>query len=218
MTGSGTFRTPQLHLFEENIEYARKLITGGTALKGIQRISGADYGDLAQAHPEDLFRAAWSQAVAALDHWLHEEVIERAVKLANDTGRQRPDSLARLKMPIEMVERTYREPFYVIFREFLEIEYRRTSFHSTEDITSGVRLVTHLKPGEIWTAVGKAFGMTPVEVKQRHDREIIKRRNDIAHRADRDAQGRRQPLSAAEAGAAVAWIHDLVHELAVLLG
>ena len=37
--------------------------------------------------------------------------------------------------------------------------------------------------------------MTREQVKQRHDSEIIKRRNDISHRADRDANGQRQPMS-----------------------
>ena len=52
--------------------------------------------------------------------------------------------------------------------------------------------------------------MTVAEVRQRHDQKIIKRRNDIAHRADRDAHGIRQPITAGDADSAVAWITDLV--------
>ena len=44
-------------------------------------------------------------------------------------------------MPVEMVERTREVPFHVVFREFLEIEYSQTSFHSTDDIIGGFRLV-----------------------------------------------------------------------------
>jgi hypothetical protein len=202
----------------ENIDYARNLITGGVALQGIQSFPGANYGDLGKAHPEDLFRAAWTQSVAALDYWLHEEIIDKAVTLANDTGRERPPGLLRLRMPVEMVERARWESFHVVFREFLRDEYRRTSFLGTDDIASGFRLVTQLKPNEIWTAVGTAFGMTALAVKERHDKVIIKRRNDIAHRADRDAHGKRQPITADEASATVTWISNLVQELALLLG
>ena len=59
--------------------------------------------------------------------------------------------------------------------------------------------------------------MTREQVKQHHD-EIIKRRNDISHRADRDANGERQPMNEAQARAAVDWINNLVHELFGLLG
>ena len=210
--------SPHLAQFRENIDYARNLITGGVALQGIQNFPGADYGDLSKAHPEDLFRAAWTQAVAALDYWLHEEIIDRAVTLANDTGQQRPPGLLRLRMPMEMVERARSESFHDVFREFLRDEYRRTSFLGTDDISSGFKLVTQLKPAEIWTSVGTSFGMTANDVKQRHDTVIIKRRNDIAHRADRDALGHRQSISSSDAGNAVTWIADLAEELSGLLG
>lgn len=209
--------TAQLQLFDENIRYARDLIAGGVALQGLRSFPSANYGDLSKAHPEDLYRAAWSQAVAAMDHWLHDEIIERAVTLANDTGNLRPPSLASLKMPFNMVERMRNEGPHVVFREFLEDEYRRKSFHNTEDITTGIKLVTHLTSNDIWNKVSLAFNMTREQVRQRHDGEIIKRRNDIAHRADRDSNGRRQPMSEAQARAAVDWINNLVHELGNIL-
>jgi len=218
MTSPDPPRTPQLRLFDKNIQYARDLITGGAALQGLRNFPAADYGDLGKAHPEDLYRAAWNQAVAAMDHWLHDEVIERAVKLANDTGNQRPPSLANLKMPFKMVERMRNEAANVVFRDFLEDEYRRKSFHNTEDITGGIKLVTHLTSDRIWDTIGKAFNMTREQVKQRHDGEIIKRRNDISHRADMNANGQRQPMSEDQARAAIEWISNLVHELFGLLG
>jgi hypothetical protein len=218
MTSPDTVGTSQLRLFDENIEYARDLIAGGFALEGLRNFPTANYGDLGKAHPEDLYRAAWNQAVAAMDHWLHDEVIERAVKLANDTGNLRPPSLANLKIPFKMVERMREEGSHVVFRDFLEDEYRRKSFHNTEDITTGIKLITYLTSNEIWDSVGRAVNMTREEVKRHHDSEIIKRRNDISHRADRDANGQRQPISADQACAAVDWINDLVYELSGILG
>jgi hypothetical protein len=210
--------TRQLQLFDENIQYAKDLIAGGVALQGLHNFPAANYGDLGKAHPEDLYRAAWNQAVAAMDHWLHDEVIERAVRLANDTGNLRPQSLANLKMPFKTVERMRNEAAHVVFRDFLEDEYRRRSFHNTDDITAGLKLVTHLSSNDIWSAVGNAFSMTREQVKERHDGEVIKRRNDISHRADRNANGQRQPMSEDQARAAVDWINELVYELFSLLG
>jgi hypothetical protein len=199
-----------LQEFEENIQYARGLIAGGIALQGMQSFP---------AHPDDLYRAAWSQAVSAMDHWLHNEIIERAVRLANDVGNQRPQSMLNLKMPFEMVERINigREPSHVVFRDFLEREYGRKSFHSVSDINEGMRLVAHLSGDEIWHSIGNACGMTLKQARDRHN-EVIKRRNDISHRADRGANGHRQPMTDAEASAAVDWVADLVHELLNLLG
>lgn len=207
MTRLNPVQTP-LQEFDENIQYARALIAGGVALQSLQNFP---------AHPEDLYRAAWNQAVSAMDHWLHDELIDRAVRLANDTGNQRPQSMLNLRLPFEMVERTRSEPVYVVFRDFLKKEFQRRSFHSAEDITQGIKLVSHLTSDSIWNAVARAFGMSQQQAKKNHE-EIIKRRNDISHRADRDTLGQRQCMTEAQATAAIDWIHNLVHELFGLLG
>jgi hypothetical protein len=207
MTGPTSIQTP-IQEFGENIRYARALIAGGVALQALQDFP---------AHPEDLYRAAWSQAVAAMDHWLHDELIVRAVRLANDTGNQRPSSMLNLKMPFVMLERTRYEPVYVVFRDFLVKEFERKSFHGVEDITTGIKLVSHLTGDDIWRAVGRASEITIQQAKQRHS-EVIRRRNEIAHRADRDALGQRQSVTEAQATAAVDWIDNLVRELFGLLG
>lgn len=56
--------------------------------------------------------------------------------------------------------------------------------------------------------VGDALGMSAADVKWRHDKEVIQRRNDIAHRADLDPQGNRRPMTADEAGTAVEWVFN----------
>ena len=79
MINPNTVGTPQLGLFDENIQYARDLIAGGVALEGLRNFPAANYGDLGKAHPDDLYRAAWNQAVAALDHRAGVEVAEGGV-------------------------------------------------------------------------------------------------------------------------------------------
>lgn len=201
--------SPNLREFKENIQYARDLIAGGLALQG-QVLQGFP------AQPEDLYRAAWSQAVSAMDHWLHDEVIERAVVLANDLGNVRTSRMNALRVPFAEVERMRGVSFPVVFRDFLTKEYERRSFHSTTDISDGMKLVSHRTPDELWAAVGQAFSLTKDEARRHHD-DIIKRRNDISHRADRGTSGRRQSMSDGQVTAAVNWIETLVHELHVLL-
>lgn len=207
MTNQSPAQT-SLQEFDENIRYAKALIAGGIALLGLQNFP---------AHPEDLYRAAWNQAVAAMDHWMHDELIQRAVNLANDTGNVRPQAMRNLKMPFEMVERMRLESSHVVFRDFLKEEFGRRSFHGTTDITAGVKLVSHLSGDEIWRMVGSAAGMTLQQAKQCHN-DVIKRRNDISHRADRDVSGQRQPMTEDQAAAAIDWIDNLVHTLHTLLG
>jgi restriction system protein len=196
-----------LQEFEENIQYARLLIAGGVALQGLPDFP---------AHAEDLYRAAWNQAVSAMDHWLHGELIERALYLINDTGNQRPASMLNLRLPFAMLERTRSEPLHIVFREFLENEFQRRSFHGVQDITDGLKLVTHLDANSVWDSVGRAFGISRDQAKQTHQ-QIIKRRNEISHRADRDASGGRQLMTETQATAAVDWIDGLVHGLYGLL-
>jgi restriction system protein len=202
--------SPNLREFEENIQYARALIAGGIALQG-QGLR--DF----PAHPEDLYRAAWSQAVSAMDHWLHDELIERAVVLANDLGKVRTSRMNDLKVPFADVERMRGVSFPVVFREFLAKEFERRSFHGTTDVSDGMKLVCDLTPDRLWIAVGRASSLTKDQAKQRHN-DVIRRRNDISHRADRDGSGRRQPMTDGEVTAAVDWVDTLVHELHRLLG
>jgi hypothetical protein len=57
------------------------LVIGGERLAGL-KVGAFDV--------EDLYRAAWVQAVAALDHWVTREIVERAVSLAEQPKAARP--------------------------------------------------------------------------------------------------------------------------------
>ncbi|TDC96134.1 hypothetical protein [Actinomadura sp. 7K507] len=203
--------------FEENIRYAEGLVIGGRALEGIRGIPNMNFGALSAAHPEDLYRAAWNQAVSALDHWLHREIIDRAVILTNDMGRERPAALQRLPMPFAMVERMHTESMRDVFREYLEDELSRITYQRSQRITEGLRLILTDKPSEIWAKVGANLAMTPEAVKAYQDAIVI-RRNRIAHEADLDAQGNRTPMTGDEAEVTVEWIRKLAAALAQILG
>ncbi|GAA4966631.1 hypothetical protein GCM10023238_38030 [Streptomyces heliomycini] len=55
-----------------NLSYARRMVKAGRMLTPF-RSPTIDI--------DDFYRAAWVQAVAAIDHWLHEEVLRRVAEL-----------------------------------------------------------------------------------------------------------------------------------------
>jgi hypothetical protein len=75
--------------FTRNLDDARKLVHGGRRLAQL-KVGAFDV--------DDLYRAGWVQAVAALDHWVTRELIDRAVILAKDRSLVRPPKFNRLKL------------------------------------------------------------------------------------------------------------------------
>ncbi|MFJ6022113.1 hypothetical protein ACIQFP_22435 [Nocardiopsis alba] len=201
--------------FESNLSYARNMVTGGRALEGLRGLA-VNYGDLAAAHPEDLYRAAWSQAVSALDHWLHQEVLEHAVALVRSPERPLPDRLAKLKMPFSTVEQMADNSVDSVFAEFIEEEIRRDTYQRSKGIGEGLRLITHLNAQQIWERVAEGLGTNVAAARDRQDK-IVDRRNRIAHQADLDRDGRRTPMSADEVEAAVVWIESVAEQIRTLL-
>ncbi|CAM3626807.1 restriction endonuclease [Nocardiopsis gilva] len=201
--------------FERNIAYAQALIVGGRALDGL-RSAGANFGDLSAPHPEDLYRAAWTQAVSALDHWLHLEVVEHAVAIVADHTRRRPPKLNKIQVPFDVAERLHSDPADSsgdVFRDFITKHIQRDTYQRSVGIGEAIRLVTTLEGNDIWRRVGATLGMRADEVRKRQD-DIVDRRNRIAHHADLGPDGRRSPISADEADAAVEWINTLATALA----
>lgn len=69
---------------QRNLNYARSLATAGQHLAQL---------DVRSFEVDDVFRAAWVQAVAALDHWVRQEVRYRMLRLAaNPAAPSRPGS------------------------------------------------------------------------------------------------------------------------------
>lgn len=207
--------TSEFRQFEKNIDYARRLIAGGDTFEDM-RNAMPNFEDRSLADPDDLYRAAWVQAVSALDHWMHREIVRRAVALINDTGRERPEALSRLAIPFGSVERMRREPIANIFRDYLENYLAWQSLQTIEKIQGAIRLVIIKTPGAIWSEVANSLAKTPEQVKLRHA-GVISRRNQIAHEADLLPDGTRRPITKDDATGAVQWIDDLAHALAKIL-
>lgn len=199
-----------------NLELARDLVRGGRHLQRLQ---------VRAFNITDLYRAAWVQAVSALDHWVHRELYERALWLALDTSAKRPAKFLQIQVPMAWFEdvhhgsTTLREAF----REHLQTQFGHLSFQHPEKIKQAL---AHVSDASLWSAVAVELskadvGYEPHTSKGVQDQllAIVKRRNRIAHEADRnpDVAGR-SPLSDAEAAEAIEWIERLVTAMFAVIG
>ncbi|GLY82314.1 hypothetical protein [Actinoallomurus iriomotensis] len=202
--------------FTQNIEYAKRLVSGGERLAQL-RVGAFDV--------DDLYRAAWVQAVAALDHWVTREIVERAVRLAENPNVERPTKFSTLKMPVELFERIHHhdQPLSATFREHLEQTFGYMTFQNPDKIKEGF---AHVSKTKLWPKVAEAINRdrTPsdqvtAEAVQTKVRQIAARRNRIAHTADRNLDGTgRAAITAAEAHSAIDWLTLTAEGIVVALG
>ncbi|MEV0974476.1 hypothetical protein [Microtetraspora glauca] len=183
--------------FERNLEYAKQLVRAGQHLDAIG-VSAFDVGDL--------HRAAWVQAVAALDHWVHQEVYHRAILLAQQPGIPKPRKFREFTIPMELFEDVHHGtvPLDQALRKHLKQVVGRKTFQGPEDIKDGFAIVSDVA---LWEQVTKAinserFGgterLTAKAIKQMLG-AIVWRRNKIAHESDRDTDDDRKRHISAEA-------------------
>ncbi|GAA0322417.1 hypothetical protein GCM10010151_10310 [Actinoallomurus spadix] len=203
--------------FTRNLEYARQLVGGGRRL-GQLRVGAFDV--------DDLYRAAWVQAVAALDHWITREIIDRAVTLAQNPSITRPPNFNKLKMPVELFERVHyeQEPIDAAFRAFFEQTFEFRTFQAPDKIKEGF---AHVSTVKLWVRVAEIMDaarsddepITPDIVRQRLDR-IAKRRNAIAHTADRDPTSptMRAAITADETLATINWLQAMAAAIQEAVG
>lgn len=219
--------TKAFERFLDNMRFARSMITSGRALEKAQQAQ-LNLGELSEADPGDMYRAAWVQAVAGLDHWLHEEIYDRVPKLVSNANQRRPDKLRKLSIPLEQIDEFQHrgKQLRIVVREVLEQEIGRDSYHQPDRINDGVRLVVHKTPAQIWGEVavvvadrlGESEDWNAARVKQRQQ-GVVWRRNKIAHEADLDRKtGRRRPITADDATNAVSWTEHLGYALLSVLG
>ncbi|MWK34736.1 hypothetical protein GEV43_12260 [Actinomadura sp. J1-007] len=202
--------------FQQNISYARQLIQGGQNLEHL-KVGAFDV--------TDLYRAAWSQAVAAIDHWVTREIVDRGVVLALRPGVPRPAKFDKLTMPVAVFEKIhhYSAPLAEVFRAHLEQEFEFKTFQSPEKIQEGFAHVSEVKlwvkVAEILTGQDPSSPVTSDEVRARM-REIARRRNNIAHTADHnpDQPEQKLPITASEAEQTIDWLESIALAIQQALG
>ncbi|WP_433498877.1 hypothetical protein ACQP1K_00475 [Sphaerimonospora sp. CA-214678] len=189
--------------FERNLEYAKQLVQAGQHLEAIG-VTSFDVGDL--------YRAAWVQAVAALDHWVHQEVYHRAILLAQQPGIPKPRKFREFTVPMDLFEDVHHGtvPLDQALRRHLRQVIGRRTFQGPEDIKDGFAIISDVA---LWDNAAKAVSeelpdgakrLTAKEVKQMLG-AIVWRRNKITHESDRDPDDddRKRPISSSSAMDAV---------------
>ncbi|MFC5821950.1 hypothetical protein [Nonomuraea harbinensis] len=202
--------------YQRNLGYARQLVHGG---RNLERL-GVGAFDVT-----DLYRAAWTQAVAALDHWVTQEIIDRAVALAQRPGAPRPNNFSKLSMPVELVEKVHRnaEPLEDAFRAALEQFFEFKTFQHPDKIAEGF---SHVSKVKLWKTVASKLTdqdpSKPIEADEirRQLTEIARRRNNIAHTADHDPDSfrRKKRITVREAEQTIDVLESVVIAILQALG
>ncbi|KAF4410971.1 hypothetical protein [Streptomyces lycii] len=209
--------TQQFQSFTTNLDYARKMINAGQSLHGL-RPEALDVGDL--------YRAAWVQAVSAVDHWLHEELYRRVGEIAEDAGAEKPAALENFELPLAYIEQVRRGEAELADKvvEHVKAKWAYIPMHNPSKIVEAYKLVPN--GADLWGRAAQQINewhRGRVSYNGRSLRakfsEIVERRNKIAHYADLEDGdlGRRRPVTAADASDAVDWIERIALAIAKVL-
>jgi uncharacterized protein DUF4268 len=201
--------------FQSNLDYARNLVKGGRHLERLQ-VGAFDVADL--------YRAAWVQAVAALDHWIHRELYVRALGFALDVSAPRPPKFLKLRIPLSLFENVqhHSEDLRAAFAAYLRDQFGWQSFQAPDKIREAL---SHVSEVQLWSSVATRFTAQTdqtVSAAQVQDmlKQIVGRRNRIAHEADRDPEqiDAKKPITADDASEAIAAIDRLATAIIHVIG
>ncbi|MCX4772500.1 hypothetical protein EES39_05060 [Streptomyces sp. ADI92-24] len=209
-------RTSQFEAFTTNIAYARKMVDAGRYLAPFQ--PGA-------VDVDDFYRAAWVQAVAAIDHWFHEELFCRVADLAARDSPDMPLQLRNYEIPLHRVEAVQRGDVTLpeVVVEHVKEKWGNASLQHVDAISKALKLVTEKN---IWLGAAMQIntwqgGRTAYTDKTLRAQfaGITTRRNKIAHDADLVAGDlkQRRPISEPDVTDAINWIDRIALAVAHVL-
>ncbi|MBW6434503.1 hypothetical protein KZ829_12250 [Actinoplanes hulinensis] len=210
-------QTREFQAFKTNIEYARKMVVAGQSLAAFQSPI-LDIGDF--------YRAAWVQAVGAIDHWFHEELYRRVAELAAQDSPGMPYQLTAFELPLKKVEEVRRGTTTLAdaVSEQVRLKWGNVALQNPRKIGEALKLVTEENiwakaAGQIneWTRGRTA--MNEQALKKRYI-AITDRRNKIAHEADLvdGSLHERRAITDAEVTDAINWIERIALAIATVLG
>lgn len=197
--------TRRLPEFTGNVQRCRDLVGLG------QRLSFLTGG---LVDPTDIYRAALSQSVSALDHYVHGVVLDRGVEIL--MGRMAPTPPSRVApMPQSSVGAILAEPVAtreITVRAHLATALSKETFQTADDVGKALAAVGVKK---IWSA---AFG-TSAQAMTTQLGIVVGRRNRIVHQCDTDPlnPGTSVPLTDTDALDAVRFIESIVMAIDPLL-
>ncbi|GAB2589970.1 hypothetical protein GCM10027168_23730 [Streptomyces capparidis] len=209
-------QTRQFESFVTNLSYARQMVRAGQALEVLSP-KGIDTGDF--------YRAAWVQSIAALEHWVQEEVLRRVAEEAAKDDPDMPRKLRDYPLPLYCLERVQRGESTTseVVAERVRQDIARQTLQNPDAIAKVMALVTDVK---VWREAAKWVNRwsqyrTSYDEKRLRGKYILllRRRNQIAHDADLidgDLKQRR-PIGEADVTDALNWIERIALALAYAL-
>ncbi|MCK9871542.1 hypothetical protein MRI28_18195 [Nocardiopsis dassonvillei] len=210
-------QTREFQAFRTNLDYARKMVRAGQAMAAFQS-PVIDVGDF--------YRAAWVQAVSAIDHWFHEELYRRVADLAAQDSPDMPYQLTKFELPLDKVEAVQRDSLTLsdAVSEHIRVRWANASLQNPRKISEALKLVTE-EP--VWDKAAAQInewnhGRTSMTTQtlKRQFIEITDRRNKIAHEADlvEGQLEKRRPITDAEVTDAIDWVERVALAIAKVLG
>ncbi|GHJ17065.1 restriction endonuclease [Micromonospora sp. AKA38] len=193
---------------KRNLNYARSLATAGQHLAQLK---------VGAFEVSDVFRAAWVQSVAALDHWVRQEVRARMLKLVAQPSVQKPKAFATFQMALGLVEQVQLGTKTLV--DALDQQLRDQGhlvYQNPDKIREGFALVHDVKG--FWDRVaqvltqqgGDGVSFTGKEVQDQL-RQIVQRRHKIAHEYDDDPDNPtgKRPIDGAETTRTIDYIEQV---------
>lgn len=209
--------TREFEAFHRNIAYARSMVDAGRSIAAL-RAQAVDVGDF--------YRAAWVQAVSAIDHWFHEVLYRRVAERAGQDADALPRQLARFELPLLTVEAIRRGDVTLAdaTADHVRTRWSNAALQNPRKISEALKLVTDV---DVWAEAAKSLNewhhgrtaMSAQSLKKRYS-EITERRNRIAHDADLldgDLSNRR-PITDADVTDAIDWLERIALAIAHTLG
>jgi restriction system protein len=209
-------QTREFQAFRTNLEYARKMVVAGQSLAAFQS-PVFDIGDF--------YRAAWVQAVSAIDHWFHEELFRRVAELAAQDSPGMPYQLRQFELPLVKIEEVQRGTTTLAdaVLEGVKAKWGSASLQNPRKISEALKLVTE---ENLWAKAAVQLnewnhgrtGMTEQTLKKQYI-SITERRNKIAHYSDLvdGSLKQRRPISDADVTEAIDWIERIALAIAKVL-
>lgn len=156
----------------------------------------------------DLYRSQVVLTVSALDHFIHEFVLEEMIETYNG---QRPPSPAfnRFPIPISTVQGTV--PSNNVISSHIRQKHSWLSFQDPDKIADAIRLISDIK---LWEEIAPSFSLSAGDLKAKL-KLIVDRRNKIAHESDLDPSnpGVKWPISTTDVRDVVNFIEKITTEI-----
>ncbi|WP_433557892.1 hypothetical protein ACQPWY_03720 [Pseudonocardia xinjiangensis] len=203
---------------QTNLEYAHNLAEAGRTLEKLK---------IGSFEVADIYRAAWTQAVAALDHWVHQEIAERMLRLADQPDIVVPKHYPGITLPLDAIERVRRGELLLrdaVDEYYLRKEHTRKTYQDPEDIRVGLRMVADVDG--LWQRVAVLLGERAGSGAQAQGKDVVdrlrgvvRRRNKIVHEYDHDAEdptGKR-PIDGSTTSKTIIWIQQVTEAIGLAL-